>query len=75
MVVIIADLHFVAVPKELWDGSAADDAVKANRGALSHFQIGRDLLEHRLGVGLKDATLVFRAAILGHRVPGGKKHI
>ena len=70
VVVIIVNLHLIAVPVELWDGSATDNAVEAHRVALPHLKVSWNLLELRLGVGLKDATLLFRAALSLHRVPG-----
>ena len=70
VVVIIVNLHLIAVPEELWDRSATDDAVEAHRVAFPHLKVSGNLLELGLGVGLEDAALVLRATPSSCRVPG-----
>lgn len=70
VVVIVVNLHLIAVPEELWDRSAADDAVQAHRVAFPHLKVSGNLLELGLGVGLEDAALVLRATPSSCRVPG-----
>lgn len=74
MVVVVVDLCLVTVPEQLWDGSAAEDAVEAHGVSFSHLKVSGDPFELRLGVGLEDASLLLWSTFTTHRVPGERKN-